>query len=100
MEMSVDIINQGEDAFNAMLYLQLPKEVNYNGVENTNPGLSVLCSPPSPMNNRTLQCDVGNPLPSNTKVSHSAHWSRMKSFRSEIISIEILSKDTSMDLVL
>ena len=69
MEMSVDIINQGEDAFNAMLYLQLPKEVNYNGAESTTPGLSVLCSPPSPMNNRTLQCDVGNPLPANTKVN-------------------------------
>ena len=32
------------------------------------PGLSVLCSPPSAMNNRTLQCDVGNPLPANTQV--------------------------------
>ena len=29
-----------------------------------------------------------------------AHWSRMKSFCSETISIEMLSKDTSMDLVL
>ena len=37
--------------------------------EAVTPGLSVLCSPPSPMNNRTLQCDVGNPLPSNTKVN-------------------------------
>ena len=36
--------------------------------EAVTPGLSVLCSPPSAMNNRTLQCDVGNPLPANTKV--------------------------------
>ena len=68
MQISAEIINQGEDAFNAMLYLQLPKEVNYMSAEAVTPGLSVLCSPPSPMNNRTLQCDVGNPLPANTKV--------------------------------
>ena len=35
-----------------------------------------------------------------TGLLTTAHWSRMKSFFSEIISIEILSKDTSMDLVL
>ena len=33
-------------------------------------------------------------------IFFTAHWSRMKSFCSEIISIEKLSKDTSMDLVL
>ena len=69
MQISADIINQGEDAFNAMLYLQLPKEVNYMSAEAVTSGLSVLCSPPSAMNNRTLQCDVGNPLPANTQVN-------------------------------
>ena len=68
MEISAEIINRGEDAFNAMLYLQLPKEINYMSVESNTPGLSVLCSPPSPINNRTLQCDVGNPLPANTQA--------------------------------
>lgn len=71
MEITADIINQGEDAFNAMLYLQLPKEINYMSAESNTPGLPVLCSPPTPMNNRTLQCDVGNPLPANSKVSLS-----------------------------
>ena len=35
-----------------------------------------------------------------TRTFFIAHWSRMKSFCSEIICIEILSKDTLMDLVL
>ena len=70
MEITANIINKGEDAFNAMLYLQLPKEINYMSAESNTPGLSVLCSPPSPMNNHTLQCDIGNPLPANTQVSY------------------------------
>ena len=31
--------------------------------------VSVLCSPPTPSNNRTLQCEVGNPLPAGTTVT-------------------------------
>jgi len=69
IEISADIINNGEDAFNAMLYLQLPKEINYMSAESTTSGLSVLCEPPSMMNNRTLQCNVGNPLPANTQAT-------------------------------
>ena len=29
LEISADIRNDGEDAFNAMLYLQIPRGVNY-----------------------------------------------------------------------
>jgi Integrin alpha len=29
LEISADIKNEGEDAFNAMLYLQIPRGVNY-----------------------------------------------------------------------
>ena len=68
MEITADIYNGGEDAFNAMLYLQLPREVNYISANSSTSGVSILCSPPSGMNNRTLQCDVGNPLPANTQV--------------------------------
>lgn len=69
MEITAEIINNGEDAFNAMLYLQLPREINWNSASSSTPGVSVLCSAPDAMNNRTLECDVGNPFPANTRVS-------------------------------
>ena len=69
MEITAEIINNGEDAFNAMLYLQLPREINWNSASSSTPGVSVLCSAPTAMNNRTLECDVGNPFPANTRVS-------------------------------
>ena len=68
MEITAEIINNGEDAFNAMLYLQLPREINWNSASSSTPGVSVLCSAPDAMNNRTLECDVGNPFPANTRV--------------------------------
>lgn len=68
MEITAEIINNGEDAFNAMLYLQLPREINWNSASSSTPGISVLCSAPDAMNNRTLECDVGNPFPANTRV--------------------------------
>ena len=33
------------------------------------PQVSILCSPPTAANNRTLQCEVGNPLPASTTVT-------------------------------
>ena len=68
MEITANIINRGEDAFNARFYLQLPKEVNYMSADCDAPGVSMLCSKPEINPNRTLLFDVGNPLPANSQV--------------------------------
>ncbi len=36
MEISTEISNRGEDAFNTMLYLQIPRGVNYIGANTSN----------------------------------------------------------------
>ena len=68
LELTTDIVNSGEDAFNAMLYLQIPRDINYISANSSNAQVSILCSPPEGVNNRTLRCEVGNPLPAKTKV--------------------------------
>ena len=68
LEITADIYNAGEDAFNTFLYLSLPKEIEYSSANSS--ASSILdCSRPLPSNNRTLKCDIGNPLPSRTTVS-------------------------------
>ena len=69
LELNADISNSGEDAFNAMLFLQIPRGINFIKANYSEGSDSLLCSPPTPMNNRTLQCGVGNPLPAGTDVS-------------------------------
>ena len=69
LELNADISNSGEDAFNAMLFLQIPRGINFIKANYSNSADSLLCSPPTNMNNRTLQCGVGNPLPAGTDVS-------------------------------
>lgn len=71
MEIVARIDNRGEDAFNAMLYLQMPAdEVNFINANTSGSGsvVSILCSPPTLANNFTLQCEIGNPLPANAQV--------------------------------
>ena len=69
MEITADIYNDGEDSFNSFLYLTLPKEINYISANASTSSVPILCSPPSESNNRTLECDIGNPLPTKTKVN-------------------------------
>lgn len=52
-----------------MLFLQIPRGINFIKANYSEGSDSLLCSPPTPMNNRTLQCGVGNPLPAGTDVS-------------------------------
>ena len=68
LEIQTLINNSGEDAFNAILEVQLPRGVSYINANTTDPGISILCSPPTPMNNNTVQCEVGNPLRANRQV--------------------------------
>lgn len=68
LEIQTEINNRGEDAFNAMLEVQLPPGVTYNKADTTDPSVKILCSPPTLMNNNTILCEVGNPLRANRQV--------------------------------
>ncbi len=65
LEVSMNITNEGEDAYEAALYVQLPPHVSYKTemISNGGPELnSVLCSPPTFENDFMLKCDLGNPM--------------------------------------
>ena len=69
LEVTTQISNRGEDAFNALLEVQLPRGVSYINANTSEPGLNILCSAPKPLNNYTLQCEVGNPLRANSEIT-------------------------------
>lgn len=69
LEIQTDISNRGEDAFNALLEVQIPRGVSYVNANTGETGVSILCSPPSVRNNNTLQCEVGNPLRAGAQVT-------------------------------
>merc|ERR1711892_445025 len=69
LEIQTVINNSGEDAFNAVLEVQLPRGVSYINANTTDTGINILCSPPTPLNNNTVQCEVGNPLRSNREIT-------------------------------
>ena len=73
LELSMNITNEGEDAYEAALYVHLPQHVSYIKTEmiGTNPSemVSVLCSPPTLENDFVLKCDLGNPMMGFSKVS-------------------------------
>jgi hypothetical protein len=68
LEIQTEILNSGEDAFNALLEVQVPRGLNYINANTTDAAVSILCSPPTGRNNKTLVCEVGNPLRAGKKV--------------------------------
>ncbi|XP_051153057.1 integrin alpha-PS2 isoform X2 [Leptopilina boulardi] len=59
---TVTVKNLGEDAYEAMFYLQLPPHVQYINFEQfNNTGVLVQCLAPN--QNNILRCDIGNPMP-------------------------------------
>ena len=75
LEISLEVVNDGEDAYEANFYLDLPESINYIKTEllevSSQGGTSppVLCSPPSQRNEHVLKCDLGNPMAGNSKVN-------------------------------
>ena len=69
LEIQTEVTNSGEDAFNALLEVQLPRGVSYINANTTDSSVNILCSPPSIMNNNTVQCEIGNPLRANKQVT-------------------------------
>ena len=78
LEISIEIVNDGEDAYEANFFLDLPESINYiktelkeeiseGGVIGTTP--PVLCSPPTLRNEHVLKCEMGNPMAANSKVN-------------------------------
>ena len=91
LEISVELVNGGEAAYESVFYLDLPESLQYVKTEVTqgygdsvaqNYGsIPVLCSPPTQKNNHMLKCDIGNPMEGGARVSehnfnpiHPAVW--------------------------
>ncbi|RZF48596.1 hypothetical protein LSTR_LSTR008556, partial [Laodelphax striatellus] len=58
--------NEGEDSFESVLDMHVPEGLNYVNFERVDAAdreILILCSAPSFLNNYTLHCDIGNPLP-------------------------------------
>ena len=76
LEISLEIQNNGEDAYEANFYLTIPESINYVKTEVlegygevSSSGVPVLCSPPTVNNNFVLKCDLGNPMEAESKVT-------------------------------
>ncbi|GFQ81400.1 integrin alpha-PS2, partial [Trichonephila clavata] len=73
LELNVILINAGEDAFESMLYISIPVDVDYVNIGRVRPmDIPVSCTGNEDENivgDRRLVCDVGNPLPANTTLS-------------------------------
>uniref|UniRef100_A0A182Q008 Integrin alpha-2 domain-containing protein n=1 Tax=Anopheles farauti TaxID=69004 RepID=A0A182Q008_9DIPT len=71
LSVEVLITNRGEDAFEAGFYLVVPTGLDFRRVDRIGEAkdVPVLCTAPSAATNKTLKCDIGNPL-SSGKVVH------------------------------
>ncbi|XP_055952376.1 integrin alpha-PS2-like [Argiope bruennichi] len=71
LELDMTIRNAGEDAFESMLYVKMPLDVNYINIEKSKLDFPVSCSGAHPelTGENVLQCDIGNPLPANKTLN-------------------------------
>ncbi|KAH8409140.1 hypothetical protein KR009_008769 [Drosophila setifemur] len=65
------ISNNNEDAFEAAFYMITPPDLQFRKLQQLGEkkDTPITCSPPTPANNHTLKCDLGNPLESG-KIAH------------------------------
>ena len=76
MEISLEIVNNGKDAYEAIFFMYLPESINFIKTE-LNPDTedkgsgtpSLLCSPPPLHNQHVLKCEMGNPMAANSEVN-------------------------------
>lgn len=69
--------NYEEDSFGTVFKMQIPPSVGYKKFEDLmpyRPDLSVQCFPAQKENNYTINCDIGNPLPSRELVSYYTNY--------------------------
>ena len=86
-ELSLEIQNGGEDAYEATLHLDLPESLSYIKTEVVEgygeATVPVLCSPPTHNNNFVLKCDLGNPMAAGSKVTTKGRIGFMGAFRGQ-----------------
>ncbi|KAK3108854.1 hypothetical protein FSP39_017291 [Pinctada imbricata] len=58
-----------EDAYNAMLYIELPPGIQYNSIQNKNYLVLFSCSYEKRNSTNFVICDIGNPLPARAKAN-------------------------------
>jgi hypothetical protein len=73
LELKVDVTNEGEDAYEANLFITMPPNVDYGKTEmvsasNGSDVANVLCSPVKLDHGSVLKCELGNPMISYSRV--------------------------------
>lgn len=71
IDIEIIIENAGEDAFETMLYLVMPLEINYININKNKNENSVSCNDAQQEltgNTKGLICDIGNPLPADNTI--------------------------------
>ncbi|RXG73064.1 Integrin alpha-PS2 [Armadillidium vulgare] len=66
LNVSIGVINEGEDAFEATVLISEPKGLLFNKFE---PRENTSCSTRNIGGNTFIKCDIGNPLPKDQKVN-------------------------------
>ena len=76
LEISIEIENKGEDAYEAYFFMYLPESINFiktelkPDTEDRGSGTPpLLCSPPTLHNQHVLKCEMGNPMAANSEVN-------------------------------
>ena len=78
LELTIGVSNEGEDAYEATLFVSMPSSVSYvktemmsasNAASGTTELSNILCSPPTLDNGFVLKCDLGNPMLGYSTVS-------------------------------
>lgn len=73
LEFDIIVSNLGEDSFETTLDLVYPEGIYYKKTEVKEDMQGILCSAGE---NRTISCDIGNPLPARKIVSKNFHNQR------------------------
>lgn len=75
LTVEVLITNNGEDAFEANFFMNIPQGLDYKSTKRIGEtrDTSYICTPPSLATNNTLKCDIGNPLPGRKSVNFKVY---------------------------
>merc|ERR1719233_1804169 len=96
LEISIEIVNNGEDAYEAYFFMYLPESINFIKTQlnpdNEDRGLGtppLLCSPPTLHNQHVLKCEMGNPMAANSEVSFRILLQPTVNYLEDVSSLEI-----------
>ncbi|XP_069110775.1 integrin alpha-8-like isoform X1 [Argopecten irradians] len=69
IDIVVHLENRGEGAFETMLYIELPRGVQYNGIQDRKFTIPFSCDRYTTNDTNLVTCDMGNPLPTKAKAN-------------------------------